>query len=197
METTETNPDIAEALALMAPGAVEANTNGDANLSEAAAIYADYERVLQGFRDSVTAAINTGKRLLRQKEKVGHGKWMEWREQYCPKISQRTVEKLMLAAEYHNKHGAVNAATIRQLYIETGSVKEDASESNATIKGEPSLLDPATNLWKKFKSAYSDAFFVDLDPILAQQFVGWIKDARTELNAMEAKAMKRMAGKVA
>ena len=180
----------ADALAELAPGCAMSvvaslKASNVTVLTDAEAIYADYDRIFQCHRNAVMAAIDTGNRLISQKEKVGHGHWEKWLKENCSRISKSTSERLMRAAEYANAH-EVKAENVSQLYIES-------SNQTPKIKTEPGIFDPIQNWANKLKD-YDDDFFSELDHIQAPQLLGWIKDAKRELDAMEKRVAKKLAG---
>ena len=142
---------------------------------------------------SLNAVIHAGNKLNEQFKKIQEeqpGCWADWVEENIKEITLTTADYYRRAATFVAKNGGVfDAKTIRQLYIEAGIIKEPDA---LPVRGEPSLLDPVINVWRRFKSSYDEEFFKELTPLLAGQFIGWLRDARKELDEMEARAQAKM-----
>lgn len=76
---------------------------------------------------AVAKAIECGQLLIRQKETLGHGSWLDWLDANVPEISRWTARRYMALAKGAESNGAhvphlADATSVRQAYIATGII---------------------------------------------------------------------------
>jgi hypothetical protein len=137
---------------------------------------------------AVAKAIECGRLLIRQKESLGHGSWLDWRAEHLPDISHNTVSKYMRLAkavealpasddvgDSNFTHGLnlLDAASARQAYIAAGILPSPENKGNE----QPDPNKP----WVKF-TRFLDGFRlwfnkrIDEDPLAT-----WPEDSRRVL----------------
>ena len=71
--------------------------------------------------EAVAKAVECGQLLLRQKESLVHGGWLNWLDNNVPEMSDRTAQRYMaLAKKTSHVSFLDDASTMRQAYIATG-----------------------------------------------------------------------------
>ncbi len=88
-------------------------------------------------RHAITAAVQCGDLLTRQKASVPHGTWLDWLATHCPDISTETARRYMRLANRSQVTDLTDAASLRQAYLATGILPSPPAP-------EPSLPDAET-----------------------------------------------------
>jgi len=88
-------------------------------------------------RAAITAAVECGDLLLRQKASLPHGGWLDWLAEHCPDISAETARRYMRLAKRSRETDLTDAASLRQAYLATGVLPKAPAP-------EPSLPDAET-----------------------------------------------------
>ncbi len=91
---------------------------------------------------AVAKALECGQLLLRQKESLGHGSWLEWLDANVPEMTEWTARRYMALAKRAHVPDLKDAATVRQAYLATGIIPSDPVK-------EPGPPDP-NKPWVKF-----------------------------------------------
>jgi hypothetical protein len=90
-------------------------------------------------RAAITAAVQCGDLLTRQKASVPHGTWLAWLAAHCPAISAETARRYMRLAKRSQVTDLTDATSLRQAYLATGVLPEppprdsDTPDANAPL----------------------------------------------------------------
>jgi len=90
-------------------------------------------------RAAISAAVQCGDLLTRQKASVPHGAWLDWLAAYCPAISAETARRYMRLAKRSHVTDLTDATSLRQAYLATGVLPEppprdsDTPDANAPL----------------------------------------------------------------
>lgn len=71
-------------------------------------------------RAAITAAVQCGDLLTRQKASVPHGTWLDWLAAHCPDISAETARRYMRLSKRSQVTDLTDATSLRQAYLATG-----------------------------------------------------------------------------
>lgn len=77
-------------------------------------------------RHAITAAVQCGDLLNRQKTSLPHGDWLDWLANHCPEISVETARRYMRLAKRSRVTDLSDATNLRQAYLATGVLPESA-----------------------------------------------------------------------
>ena len=88
-------------------------------------------------RAAITAAVECGDLLTRQKASLPHGAWLPWLADHCPDISAETARRYMRLAKRSRETDLTDASSLRQAYLATGVLPSPPAP-------EPSLPDAET-----------------------------------------------------
>lgn len=77
-------------------------------------------------RHAITAAVQCGDLLNRQKTSLPHGDWLDWLANHCPEISAETARRYMRLANRAQVTDLNDATNLRQAYLATGVLPESA-----------------------------------------------------------------------
>lgn len=83
-------------------------------------------------RSAITAAVQCGDLLTRQKASVPHGTWLDWLATHCPDISAETARRYMRLSKRSQVTDLTDAASLRQAYLATGVLPEEPPRDNDT-----------------------------------------------------------------
>ena len=83
-------------------------------------------------RHAITAAVQCGDLLTRQKASVPHGTWLDWLATHCPDISAETARRYMRLSKRSQVTDLTDATSLRQAYLATGVLPEEPPRDNAT-----------------------------------------------------------------
>jgi len=134
---------------------------------------------------AVAKAIECGQLLIRQKESIGHGSWLEWQAKNLPDMKRETVRKYMQIAKVAQENlpdrdadesqipttggNLKNAASLRQAFVAIGLLPAPENKPETSDSNKP---------WVKF-TRFLDGFRLwfnkrmDEDPLNT-----WPEDAR-------------------
>lgn len=82
-------------------------------------------------RAAITAAVQCGDLLTRQKASVPHGTWLDWLATHCPDISAETARRYMRLSKRSQVTDLTDATSLRQAYLATGVLPEEPPRDNA------------------------------------------------------------------
>jgi hypothetical protein len=83
-------------------------------------------------RAAITAAVQCGDLLTRQKASVPHGTWLDWLATHCPDISAETARRYMRLSKRSHETDLTDATSLRQAYLATGVLPEPPPRDNDT-----------------------------------------------------------------
>ena len=83
-------------------------------------------------RHAITAAVQCGDLLTRQKASVPHGTWLDWLAAHCPDISAETARRYMRLSKRSQVTDLTDATSLRQAYLATGVLPEEPPRDNDT-----------------------------------------------------------------
>ena len=83
-------------------------------------------------RHAITAAVQCGDLLTRQKASVPHGTWLDWLAAHCPTISTETARRYMRLAKRSQVTDLTDATSLRQAYLATGVLPEPPPRDDTT-----------------------------------------------------------------
>jgi Protein of unknown function (DUF3102) len=99
------------------------------------AAFLDCEKLASQTREfaaqAVAKALECGQLLIRQKESLGYGSWLEWLDANVPEICERTARHYMALAKRQHVADLSNAASVRQAYLAAGIIPRQESEAPA------------------------------------------------------------------
>lgn len=81
-------------------------------------------------RAAITAAVQCGDLLTRQKASVPHGTWLDWLAAHCPDISAETARRYMRLSKRSQVTDLTDATSLRQAYLATGVLPEPPPRDN-------------------------------------------------------------------
>ena len=90
-------------------------------------------------RAAITAAVQCGDLLTRQKASFPHGTWLAWLAAHCPAISAETARRYMRLSKRSQVTDLTDATSLRQAYLATGVLPEppprdsDTPDANAPL----------------------------------------------------------------
>ena len=90
-------------------------------------------------RHAITAAVECGDLLTRQKASLPHGSWLPWLAEHCPDISVETGRRYMRLAKRSQVTDLTDATSLRQAYLATGVLPDspprepDAPDANTPV----------------------------------------------------------------
>lgn len=87
--------------------------------------------------EAVAKAIECGQLLLRQKESLGHGSWLEWLENNISEFGDVTARRYMALAKRSQVTDLNDAASVKQAYITTGILPAPQPKPQQTEEGGP------------------------------------------------------------
>lgn len=100
--------------------------------------------------EALAEALLLGQALNEVKQIVGHGNWLKWLEENCPKVPERTARRYMQLANRPLVADLENVKGLQQAYIAAGIIPEKpATKSNAltTPQSQPeTVLDVSTTV---------------------------------------------------
>lgn len=85
-----------------------------------AAAEASAKQCVSGMDEAIKHALICGQKLIDAKEQAGHGYFMQWREDHCPKIGHATANRYMRLAAKCAHVISLKPGSLRQAYIEAG-----------------------------------------------------------------------------
>ena len=91
-------------------------------------------------RQAITAAVQCGDLLNRQKTSLPHGEWLPWLANRCPDISAETARRYMRLANRSIVTDLTDATNLRQAYLATGVLPE-----SARTRREPDVSTPTVS----------------------------------------------------
>jgi hypothetical protein len=91
-------------------------------------------------RAAITAAVQCGDLLLRQKASVPHGTWLPWLAQHCPDISAETARRYMRLAKRSHETDLTDATSLRQAYLATGVLPETPAREATPPDGNSPVI---------------------------------------------------------
>ena len=83
-------------------------------------------------RAAITAAVQCGDLLTRQKASVPHGTWLDWLAAHCPDISAETARRYMRLSKRSQVPDLTDATSLRQAYLATGVLPEPPPSDDDT-----------------------------------------------------------------
>lgn len=81
--------------------------------------------------EAVAEALLLGHALAEAKEIVGHGGWLNWLKENCPKLSHTTAWRFMRLANYSRGNDLENSAGLKLAYIAAGIIQESKRTATA------------------------------------------------------------------
>ena len=91
-------------------------------------------------RAAITAAVQCGDLLTRQKASVPHGTWLDWLAAYCPAISAETARRYMRLSKRSQVTDLTDATSLRQAYLATGVLPEPPPRDSNTPDANAPLV---------------------------------------------------------
>lgn len=91
-------------------------------------------------RAAITAAVQCGDLLTRQKASVPHGAWLAWLAAHCPAISAETARRYMRLSKRSQVTDLTDATSLRQAYLATGVLPEPPPRDNDTPDANAPLV---------------------------------------------------------
>ena len=91
-------------------------------------------------RAAITAAVQCGDLLTRQKASVPHGTWLAWLAAHCPAISAETARRYMRLSKRSQVTDLTDATSLRQAYLATGVLPEPPPRDNGTPDANAPLV---------------------------------------------------------
>ena len=140
---TKPQPDSAIALEVLPPATPGALLSIDLSASINAAFAtarSAADSATDQARAAITAAVQCGDLLTRQKASIPHGAWLAWLADHCPAISAETARRYMRLAKRSQETDLTDAASLRQAYLATGVLPEPPAPSASLPDAETPVI---------------------------------------------------------
>ena len=137
---TKPKPKLVAALEVLPPDTIAPDTQGAMlSIDLSASINAAFvtartaaDSATNEARAAITAAVQCGDLLTRQKASVPHGTWLDWLAAHCPDISAETARRYMRLSKRSQVTDLTDATSLRQAYLATGVLPEEPPRDNET-----------------------------------------------------------------
>lgn len=134
------------------------------------------KQIREQCNEAVAEAILCGQALIRAKEICGHGRFLAWLKEKCPKIETRTAQNYMRLANTKHVSYLERASTLRQAYLMVGVIQD---KEQVTKKTEPARVE-ASDAPDKAEAAQRNGKAVTNSRAIVQTTTVQSRSVRTE-----------------